>query len=227
MGVEAYPMGGQADEATKAGDIVVLPLPTPIGRLLIAAASDALIRIELPRNDAETNLKMWLALHAHTGALRSGVTPILKKASKQLEEYFTAGRTEFDLPLQLIGTEFQVEVWNEVRRVPFGATRTYGDIAAALGNNDAVRAVGAAQAANPLPIVVPCHRIVGAGGKLTGYAGGLATKKWLLEHEATTPRRDRVPLKRREPASPAQGPSVGLPPTPSGLSQSQRQPRRS
>lgn len=103
--------------------------------------------------------------------------------AKQLNEYFSAKRTSFDIPLDTHGTPFQNSVWQALLTVPFGKTMTYGDIANKLNNPKAVRAVGAANGKNPISIIVPCHRIIGANAKLTGYAGGLARKQWLLKHE--------------------------------------------
>lgn len=108
---------------------------------------------------------------------------IVRAAEKQLREYFAGCRTEFDLPLALAGTEFQRKVWAALRRIPFGQVRRYGDIAKTLHKPAAARAVGAACGKNPLPIVVPCHRVVGSSGSLTGFAGGLHLKEWLLRHE--------------------------------------------
>ena len=109
--------------------------------------------------------------------------PQLLDAVVQLDEYFRGERRDFVLPLASTGTPFQQRVWAEVRRIPFGETRTYGTVADALGDRNAVRAVGAANGANPLAIVVPCHRVIGSDGDLTGYAGGLWRKEWLLAHE--------------------------------------------
>jgi methylated-DNA-[protein]-cysteine S-methyltransferase len=105
-------------------------------------------------------------------------------AVTQLGEYFEGGRRRFDLELAPDGTEFEHRVWNEVRRIPFGATDSYGEIARRLGDPGAAQAVGAANASNPIAIIVPCHRVIGAGGDLTGYAGGLDRKKWLLDMES-------------------------------------------
>jgi len=102
----------------------------------------------------------------------------------QLDEYFSGLRTSFDLPLRQEGTAFQQSVWNVLTGIPFGVTVSYGWVAKKLNNPKAVRAVGAANGQNKLWIVVPCHRVIGADGSLTGYAGGLERKKWLLEHEA-------------------------------------------
>lgn len=136
-----------------------------------------------------------LRLHAHAGLLTrvefgaepegsSLVDPLLDAVEQQLTEYFAGERREFDLPLASDGTEFQRKVWSEVRRIPYGETASYGDIARRLGYEPGIsRAVGAANGANPLPIVVPCHRVVGADGSLTGYAGGPDRKRILLELE--------------------------------------------
>ncbi len=102
---------------------------------------------------------------------------------QQLEEYFAGERRTFDLPLAAIGSPFQLLVWQELRSIPFGTTTSYGEIARRLGDLTLSRAVGAANGANPLPIVVPCHRVIGTDGTLTGFGGGLANKAWLLRHE--------------------------------------------
>lgn len=106
------------------------------------------------------------------------------RAIRQLEEYFRGERRRFQIALAPEGTEFEHKVWAEVCRIPFGSTDTYGEIARRLGEPDAARAVGAANARNPIAIVIPCHRVIGSGGDLTGYAGGIDRKKWLLDHES-------------------------------------------
>ena len=110
--------------------------------------------------------------------------PILLAAERQLGEYFSGARTQFDLPLQPEGSEFQKQVWQALRAIPFGQTRSYLDLAKAVGSAKAARAVGAANGKNPLSIIVPCHRVIGSDGSLTGFAGGLDTKAALLAHEA-------------------------------------------
>jgi len=105
-------------------------------------------------------------------------------AVRQLEEYFRGERRRFELELAPEGTEFEHRVWTDLRRIPFGSTDTYGEIARRLGDPDAARAVGVANARNPIAIVVPCHRVIGSDGDLTGYAGGLDRKKWLLDMES-------------------------------------------
>ena len=114
---------------------------------------------------------------------RYGIHPIATEAVGQLRAYFAGRLRRFDLPLDLRGTDFQLRVWRELERIPYGETRSYLQIAEAIGAPRAVRAVGAANGANPIPIVVPCHRVIGAGGKLVGYGGGLPLKKRLLQLE--------------------------------------------
>lgn len=109
--------------------------------------------------------------------------PLTQATREQLDAYFRHRRETFDLPLEPEGTSFQRRVWQELLTVPYGRLLTYQDVADALGNPKATRAVGAANGQNPIPIIIPCHRIVGSGGKLTGYGGGLWRKEWLLRHE--------------------------------------------
>ena len=109
--------------------------------------------------------------------------PLIREAVRQLRAYFERRLRRFDLPLDLLGTDFQKRVWQQLVTIPYGETRSYAQIAAAIGSFRAVRAAGAANGANPVPIVVPCHRVIGASGKLVGYGGGLPLKKRLLELE--------------------------------------------
>ena len=112
----------------------------------------------------------------------------LAAVRKQMGEYFAGTRTVFDLTIAPEGSDFQQQVWASLMQIPFGETRAYGQLAAELGVPDAARAVGRANATNPISIVVPCHRVIGASGALTGYGGGLPVKKWLLEFEGAIPR---------------------------------------
>jgi methylated-DNA-[protein]-cysteine S-methyltransferase len=109
--------------------------------------------------------------------------PALKAAAGQVDEYFQGERTEFSLSLHLEGTEFQKAAWRALVRIPYGKTATYGEVAAAIGRPEAARAVGQANHRNPISIIVPCHRVIGSGGRLVGYGGGLWRKEWLLAHE--------------------------------------------
>lgn len=122
-------------------------------------------------------------LQSEDAALRE--TPLLRCTAEELREYFAGSRKEFTIPLDPSGTEFQKKVWNALRHIPYGETRSYGEIARMIGNEKACRAVGMANHRNPLPIVVPCHRVVGADGSMTGYDAGLQLKKKLLRLEKT------------------------------------------
>jgi len=113
-----------------------------------------------------------------------GVDAMLEQCAQQLNEYFAQQRREFDVPLEPQGTDFQRRVWKELERIPYGQTCSYADVARSIGSPDAVRAVGAANGRNPIPIVVPCHRVIGSNGNLTGFGGGLPLKKLLLELES-------------------------------------------
>lgn len=128
----------------------------------------------------ETGALAWIDFHPLEGDRDPIATA---EVDRQLREYFEGTRTEFDLRLAEIGTPFQRRVWQLLIGIPFGETRTYGQLAAILGNPNASRAVGRANATNPIPIVVPCHRVIGSTGSLTGFAGGLDSKRWLLDFE--------------------------------------------
>lgn len=111
--------------------------------------------------------------------------PLLERTINQLDDYFNGARKYFDIPLDIQGTEFQKKVWTEVSKIEFGRTATYLEIAKNIGDKNAVRAVGLANGKNPIPIVIPCHRIIGSNGKLIGYGGGLWRKEWFLRHEGS------------------------------------------
>lgn len=118
------------------------------------------------------------------GKVTQKIPVVLQEAVSQLQDYFEGKRTEFTFPLNPQGTEFQQKVWQELLNIPFGKTTSYMDLSKKLGDVKAIRAVASANGKNPLWIVVPCHRVIGSDGSLTGYAGGLWRKKWLLEHES-------------------------------------------
>jgi methylated-DNA-[protein]-cysteine S-methyltransferase len=118
------------------------------------------------------------------GCPRNDSNPLLVRAVAELREYFAGARCQFSLPLEMQGTDFQLRVWKVLEGIPYGETRSYAQVAQALGQPRAVRAVGAANGRNPVPILVPCHRVIGAGGQLVGYGGGLPIKKLLLELES-------------------------------------------
>ena len=149
-------------------------LTTPIGDLLLAGEDETLSLVAFPegsmRRDPEPD---WIYNEKQ-----------FANARQQLTEYFDGERKDFDLPLSLAGTEFQLRVLDELRHIPYGETTSYGDIAARIGKPKAMRAVGAANGRNPIPIIVPCHRVIGSSGDLTGFGGGLDAKQALLQLEA-------------------------------------------
>ena len=156
-----------------------------IGPLRFASTAAGLAYVELPR-ESGSGMHGWLRHAMPDAEVVEGFAPN-QVAITQLHEYLEGKRAQFDLPLDLRGTAFQVAVWAALREIDYGETRTYGEVAAAIGRPSAVRAVGAANGANPVAIVVPCHRVVATGGKLGGYAGGLELKAHLLALEQSVP----------------------------------------
>ena len=150
---------------------------TPVGELTLVASDQGLRAILWPKlSTARAGI--------HPMPRRTPGHPILMQAAAQLDGYFAGSRTTFEIPLDLQGTRFQLAAWRSLARIPFGTTTSYGRQAAAHGSPKAARALGAANGANPVCIVLPCHRVIGADGSLTGFGGGLPTKQWLLDHEA-------------------------------------------
>lgn len=153
-------------------------IDSPVGPLLIAGNDDGLQLIEFhaPRHPI-TRGEHW----------RAGDHAVLQQAQSQLAEYFAGTRRAFELPLAPQGTQFQRQVWWELANIPFGGTISYAELATRVGRPAATRAVGAANGRNPIPIVLPCHRVIGADGSLTGFGGGLPTKQFLLQLEGAFP----------------------------------------
>lgn len=145
-----------------------LTYQSPIGPIGLSSEGEKLIGVEIGKRYSQI-----------------GSSKVLQKTKKQLEEYFEGKRSKFDLTTQATGTEFQKAVWREIAKLPAGRFTSYGEIAKRIGNEKASRAVGAAVGANPLPLVVGCHRVLGSSGKITGFTGGkgIKTKAWLLNHE--------------------------------------------
>lgn len=143
-------------------------IQTPLGFTLIEGDEDGISKISVTSNETEVTTTIPI---------------VLMKATNQLQEYFSGNRIVFDFKLNPAGTVFQKKVWNELLKIPFGKTVSYQEITNQLGDPKAIRAVANANGKNPLWIVVPCHRVIGSDGSLTGYAGGLWRKKWLLDHE--------------------------------------------
>ena len=152
-------------------------IDSPIGPLMLAADDAGLRHIEFRDNRHPADRGDW----------HGGDNDVLRATEAQLGEYFAGTRRDFDLPLSPRGTDFQRQVWDELARIPFGTTISYAQLAQRLGNPNGTRAVGAANGRNPLPIVLPCHRVIGADGALIGFGGGLPTKQFLLRLEGALP----------------------------------------
>ena len=162
-------------------NVVSKHIPSPVGPLLLGADEDhlRLIWFSTPRHPLPRSVTL-----AH------GDNAVLRETGAQLDAYFTGTLRAFDLPLRPVGTSFQREVWSMLAQIPYGQTWSYGDVARRIGKPQAVRAVGAANGRNPIPIVLPCHRVIGADGSLTGFGGGLPTKQFLLVLEGALPGSD-------------------------------------
>ncbi|TCM17137.1 methylated-DNA-[protein]-cysteine S-methyltransferase [Novosphingobium sp. PhB165] len=151
------------------------PMPSPVGELTLVASDGGLVAV-LWENDDPRRVPL-------DGLVDGAGHPVLTQTEAQLGDYFAGRRTVFDLPLDFRGTDFQKSVWHALLTIPFGETRSYREIAEAIGRPTASRAVGAANGRNPVSIIAPCHRVIGSSGKLTGFAGGLEAKAFLLELE--------------------------------------------
>ena len=150
---------------------------SPIGELVLISDGEALTGLKLPAVDASAGLPTGTGSRRDESAVREAID--------QLEAYFAGDRVGFDLRLRPSGTPFQRTVWESLLSIPYGETISYAEQARRIGRPGAARAVGAANGRNPIAIVIPCHRVIGAGGTLTGYGGGLPMKQWLLDHEST------------------------------------------
>jgi methylated-DNA-[protein]-cysteine S-methyltransferase len=154
---------------------------SPVGSLTIVASPAGVRAVLWPDDDARRVPDGARADGAR--AVPAAVRTIIADAARQLGEYFAGSRTDFDVPLDPVGTDFQREAWMALLQIPFGETVSYGEQAERMGDRNKARAVGAANGRNPISIIVPCHRVVGSNGSLTGFAGGIATKQFLLDHE--------------------------------------------
>src|SRR5690554_4776926 len=148
-------------------------IETPIGILELKGTAEGLVSVLFKDEENDSPSKE--------------IPEELQDSAKQLQEYFEGKRTEFNIKLSPEGTDFQKKVWKQLEEIPFGKTATYRQIANQLGNPKVIRAAASANGKNPISIIIPCHRVIGADGSLTGYAGGLHRKKWLLEHENPSP----------------------------------------
>lgn len=149
-------------------------VPSPVGKLRLVGSDRGLVAVS------------WESKRSSVPRLETMEDPhhpVLVEVARQLDQYFAGQRKEFELKLEFRGTDFQKRVWDELLKIPFGETRTYGEIARRLGNVNAMRAVGAANGRNPIPIIAPCHRVIGASGDLVGFGGGLEVKEYLINFE--------------------------------------------
>ena len=155
---------------------------TPVGRMMALASDEALCALEFSKPGRMTRLDARLGRFFAPFEIEDGSNAVIARTVEWLDRYFAGERPE-DPPLDMRGAAFELKVWAALRQVPFGQTVSYGEIARKVGAPDASRAVGMANGANPIAIIVPCHRVIGSNGKLTGYGGGLDKKKWLIAHE--------------------------------------------
>jgi methylated-DNA-[protein]-cysteine S-methyltransferase len=179
-----HAIGSHIEPRIATGSPIILSratLTTPVGALHLYGTARGLATVVLPNESQEAAERRLRRLLGPLAVSEDKTTH--ERALEQLAEYFAGRRRVFDLPLDMLGTPFQQQVWQAVAAVPYGQTRSYSEIARSIDRPAAVRAVGAANGANPLPPIIPCHRIVGAGGALTGYSGGLEMKAWLLNLE--------------------------------------------
>ena len=167
-------------------------LESPIGRIEVVGNGEAIVSLSIEKDGTLPG-----------DAMPEQGDPVLDRAVEQLREYFAGHRQEFDLPLSLAGTAFQLAVWEQLVALDFGEVISYGELGMATGRSTAGRAVGGAVGANPIPIIVPCHRVLGSDGRITGYSGGagIPTKSWLLEHEG---------ISHRTPCAPDEGDGLTL-----------------
>ena len=157
-------------------------LSTPVGKLLAAVSDEGVSQLRfLDGNDDAAICKLRMV--APAAGFGDEDHPMIIQLERELSEYFSGVRTDFSIPLHPSGTEFQRRVWEGLGQIPFGVVSSYGEQAGLFGNRKAIRAIAAANGRNPIVILIPCHRVIGANGALTGYAGGLPAKRWLLDHE--------------------------------------------
>ncbi|HUR26576.1 MAG TPA: methylated-DNA--[protein]-cysteine S-methyltransferase, partial [Planctomycetota bacterium] len=174
-------------EARERATVVVTKLASPLGELTAAATQEGICLLEFgaPKSAARASESLERVARRLECTLVAGTNAHLRQLRTELEAWFRGTRTRFDVPVVHAGTPFESEVWRALAAIPFGETKSYGELARALGRPGASRAVGRANGSNPIAILVPCHRVIGASGDLTGYAAGLDRKRWLLAHERT------------------------------------------
>lgn len=177
--LDTAPASRTAAESTAATTGARLTTTSPLGRIVVEGDGSAITRLEIERAGALS-----------TDGQADAPDDLTRRAVEQLAEYFAGSRLEIDVPVRLTGTPFQRAIWEGLRAIPFGATRSYGELGRATGRAAAGRAVGGAVGANPVPLIVPCHRVLASDQRITGYSAGdgVPTKVWLLDHEGITHR---------------------------------------
>lgn len=158
---------------------------SPAGELILASLDDRLCMCDWVCNPHRRKIDRDIQ-YILQSEFREGTSDVIEETVRQLEEYFAGNRTDFDIPLLFCGTDFQCRIWEALLKIPYGETITYSEHARKIGNPGATRAVASAIASNKISIIMPCHRVIGSGNKLTGYAGGLEAKHYLLNHEKET-----------------------------------------
>ncbi len=164
--------------------IITRSYQSPVGELILGSYGESLCLCDWKYRKMRNSLNKRISKFLNA-EFEEGTSPVIEKTIAQLEEYFEQKRTTFDIPLILAGTDFQQSVWNRLKEIPFGETRTYLQLSQELQNEQAIRAVASANGANAISIIIPCHRVIGSDGQLVGYAGGLQAKKHLLKLEGS------------------------------------------
>ena len=164
--------------------ITIKDIETPIGKMRAGATDEGICLFDFEYRKSIESILKRISSGLNNEPFIAGAHPYIDNLEKQVNEYFLGVRKEFDLPLHLVGTSFQRQVWEGLLQIPYGETRSYKAQSIFLGNEKAIRAVAGANGENGIAIIIPCHRVIGENGSLTGYGGGLWRKKWLLEHEA-------------------------------------------
>ena len=173
--------------------IIIQYFKSPVGELIMGAFHEKLCLCDWRYRRMRQTIDKRI-LGGLDGSFKEGETTVMETAQHQLNEYFVAKRIEFDIPLLMVGTSFQKTVWNELLKIPFGKTESYLGLSRKIGNEKAIRSVAAANGANAISIMIPCHRIIGSDGKLTGYGGGLQAKRTLLQLEMYNQSSDQLTL---------------------------------
>ncbi len=162
--------------------IIITSIKTPVGELIAGATDAGICLLDWKYRKMLPAIQRRISTGLND-VFEEGNHPLLQQMRCELDEYFTGKRMEFSVPLQTVGSPFQKSVWDSLSRIPYGRTVTYMHQARVYGDEKAIRAIATANGANSISVIIPCHRVIGADGALTGYAGGLSTKRWLLEHE--------------------------------------------